>query len=176
MKKLLITGFDPFGAWWRQLFGGSEGKQGKGLFPATAQFTDDLHALGQLIQDGTRNLFETMVRFDAPDTGLTIGGDWKNLDNLNYLEGKTLDFVDEKAYLGTISAHVDGGVPVVTMDCGPLDARKVGELFYFLQLCCAISAYVLEVNPFNQPGAEIYKRNMFTLLRKPGYDNEIFVK
>ena len=168
--------FDPFGAWWRQLFGGSEGKQGKGLFPATAQFTDDLHALGQLIQDGTRNLFETMVRFDALEAGLTIGADWKNLDNLNYLEGKTLDYVDEKAYLGTISAHVDGGVPVITMDCGTLDARKVGELFYFLQLCCAVSAYVLEVNPFNQPGAEIYKRNMFTLLRKPGYDNEIFVK
>lgn len=176
----LFTGFEPgfraFAAWWQQLFGGSEGKNGKGLFPATAAFTDDLHTLGQLIQDGQRNLFETMVRFDPPENKLTIGGDWKNLDNLNYLEGKTLDFVDEKAYLGTISAHVDGGVPVITMDCGVLDERKVGELFYFLQLCSAISAHVLQVNPFNQPGTEIYKRNMFTLLGKPGYDNQNFVK
>lgn len=180
-KKIeIFAGFEPdfrtFAAWWQQLFGGSEGKNKKGLFPATAAFPDDLHTLGQMIQDGERNLFETMVRFDAPENRLTIGGDWKNLDNLNYLEGKTLDFVDEKAYLGTISAHVDGGVPVITMDCGALDQRKLGELFYFFQLCSAISAHVLQVNPFNQPGTEIYKRNMFTLLGKPGYDNQNFVK
>ena len=100
----------------------------------------------------------------------TIGSDWKNLDGLNYLEGKTLDFVDEKAYLGTVAAHVDGGVPVITMDCGELNDRKVGELFYFLELCCGVSAYILDVNPFNQPGVELYKRNMFQLLGKPGYE------
>ena len=163
-------GFKTFGGWWQQLFGESEGKDGKGLFPATAELTADLHSLGQMIQDGERNLFETMVRFDAPDARLTIGGDWKNLDGLNYLEGKTLDFVDEKAYLGTVAAHVDGGVPVITMDCGPLNDRKVGELFFYLELCCGVSAYILGVNPFNQPGVELYKRNMFHLLGKPGYE------
>ena len=163
-------GFRMLGSWWQQLFGESEGKDGKGLFPATAEFTTDLHSLGQLIQSGQRNLFETMVRFDPPEKKLSIGGDWKNLDGLNYLEGKTLDYVDENACLGTIGAHVDGGVPVITMDCGELTARKVGELFYFLELCCAVSAYILGVNPFNQPGVELYKRNMFQLLGKPGYD------
>ena len=163
-------GFKMFGGWWQQLMGESEGKDGKGIFPATAELTADLHSLGQLIQQGERNLFETMVRFDAPEQKLTIGGDWKNLDGLNYLEGRTLDFVDEKAFLGTVAAHVDGGVPVITMDCGELNDRKVGELFYFLELCCGVSAYILGVNPFNQPGVELYKRNMFQLLGKPGYE------
>ena len=163
-------GFRMFGGWWQQLFGESEGKDGKGIFPVTAELTADLHSLGQMIQQGQRNIFETMVRFDPPEQTYTIGGDWKNLDGLNYLEGKTLDFVDEKAYLGTLSAHVDGGVPVISMECGPLNPRTVGELFYFLELCCAISAYILGVNPFNQPGVELYKRNMFQLLGKPGYE------
>ena len=163
-------GFRAFGLWWQQLFGESEGKDGKGLFPATAELTADLHSLGQLIQQGQRNLFETMVRFDAPDKKMTIMGDVQNLDGLNYLEGKTLDFVDEQAYLGTVAAHCDGGVPVITMDCGELTARTVGELFYFLELSCGISAYILGVNPFNQPGVELYKRNMFELLGKPGYE------
>ena len=163
-------GFKMFGGWWQQLFGESEGKDGKGLFPVTAEFTADLHSLGQMIQQGQRNIFETMVRFDPPAARYTIGSDWKNLDGLNYLEGKTLDFVDEKAYLGTVAAHVDGGVPVITMDCGELNERKVGELFYFLELCCGVSAYILDVNPFNQPGVELYKRNMFQLLGKPGYE------
>lgn len=163
-------GFKMFGGWWQQLFGESEGKDGKGIFPVTAEFTADLHSLGQMIQQGQRNIFETMVRFDAPEAKYTIGSDWKNLDGLNYLEGKTLDFVDEKAYLGTLAAHVDGGVPVITMDCGELNDRKVGELFYFLELCCGVSAYILGVNPFNQPGVELYKRNMFQLLGKPGYE------
>ena len=163
-------GFKMFGGWWQQLFGESEGKDGKGLFPVTAEFTADLHSLGQMIQQGQRNIFETMVRFDPPAALYTIGSDWKNLDGLNYLEGKTLDFVDEKAYLGTVAAHVDGGVPVITMDCGELNDRKVGELFYFLELCCGVSAYILDVNPFNQPGVELYKRNMFQLLGKPGYE------
>ncbi len=163
-------GFKMFGGWWQQLFGESEGKEGKGIFPVYAELTADLHSLGQMIQQGERNIFETMVRFDVPQQKYTIGGDWKNLDGLNYLEGKTLDFVDEKAYLGTVAAHVDGGVPVITMDCGELNPRKVGELFYFLELCCGVSAYILGVNPFNQPGVEMYKRNMFQLLGKPGYE------
>jgi len=124
-------GFKMFGAWWQQLFGESEGKKGKGLFPATAEFTADLHSLGQLIQQGERNLFETMVRFDPPEQKYTIGAEWKNLDGLNYLEGKTLDFVDEQAYFGTVAAHVDGGVPVITMDMGELNDEKLGEMFYF---------------------------------------------
>ena len=162
-------GFKMMGAWWQQLFGESEGKDGKGIFPATAEFTPDLHSLGQMIQQGERNVFETMIRFDAPANKHTIGSDYKNLDGLNYLESKTLDFVDEQAYRGTLAAHVDGGVPVITMEAGTLDAAKVGELFWFFELACGISAYVLGVNPFNQPGVEYYKRNMFELLGKPGY-------
>ena len=163
-------GFKMLGGWWQQLFGESEGKDGKGIFPATAELTADLHSLGQMIQEGERNMFETMVRFDAPEAKYTIGSDYKNLDGLNYLAGKTLDFVDEKAYLGTMAAHVDGGVPVITMDVGELNERKLGELFYFLELCCGVSAYMLGVNPFNQPGVEMYKKNMFQLLGKPGYE------
>ena len=165
-------GFKMFGGWWQQLFGESEGKDGKGIFPVTAELTADLHSLGQMIQQGQRNIFETMVRFAPPEKKMVIKGDDKNLDGLNYLEGKTLDFVDEKAYLGTLAAHVDGGVPVITMDCGELNDRKVGELFFFLELCCGVSAYVLDVNPFNQPGVEFYKRNMFQLLGKPGYEKQ----
>ena len=164
-------GFKMMGAWWQQLYGESEGKDGKGIFPATAEFTADLHSLGQMIQQGERNIFETMVRFDPPESKFTIAGDYKNLDGLNYLEGKTLDFVHEQAYRGTLNAHVDGGVPVITMDMGPLTNEKLGEIFYFFQLSCGISAYVLGVNPFNQPGVECYKRNMFELLGKPGYEN-----
>ena len=163
-------GFKMLGGWWQQLFGESEGKDGKGIFPATAEFTADLHSLGQMIQQGERNLFETMIRFDAPEQTMTIGGDYKNQDGLNYLEGKTLDFVDEKAFLGTLAAHVDGGVPVITMDMGALTNEKLGEMFYFFELACGVSAYMLGVNPFNQPGVEFYKRNMFQLLGKPGYE------
>ena len=174
-KKIeLFASFEPgfrmMGGWWQQLFGESEGKDGKGIFPATAELTADLHSLGQMIQQGERNLFETMVRFDAPKDRAVIEFDSKDLDGLNYLCGKSLDFVDEKAYLGTMAAHVDGGVPVITMDMGELCDEKMGEMFYFLELCCGISAYTLGVNPFNQPGVELYKRNMFTLLGKPGYE------
>ncbi len=164
-------GFKMFGGWWQQLFGESEGKDGKGLFPVTAEFTADLHSLGQMIQQGQRNIFETMVRFAPPEQTAVVGADYKNLDGLNYLAGKTLDFVDEQAYLGTVAAHVDGGVPVLTIDAGRLDEKKLGELFYFLELSCGVSAYLLGVNPFNQPGVELYKRNMFHLLGKPGYEN-----
>ena len=171
----LLAGFDPgfraFGNWWQQLFGESEGKDGKGIFPVSAEFTTDLHSLGQMIQQGQRNLFETMVRFDPPENPFIIGGDWKNLDGLNYLEGRRLDEVDEKAWLGTVSAHVDGGISVINLDCGRLNDRKVGELFYFMELSCAISACVLGVNPFNQPGVGHYKRNMYGLLGRAGYEN-----
>ena len=163
-------GFKMFGGWWQQLFGESEGKDGKGIFPVTAEFTADLHSLGQMIQQGERNIFETMIRFDAPQQRYVIGSDYKDLDGLNYLEGKTLDFVDEKAFLGTVAAHVDGGVPVMTMDMGELNDQKLGEMFYFFELSCGVSAYMLGVNPFNQPGVEFYKRNMFQLLGKPGYE------
>ncbi|HIQ68239.1 MAG TPA: glucose-6-phosphate isomerase [Candidatus Faecousia excrementigallinarum] len=170
----ILESFEPsfkmMGGWWQQLFGESEGKDGKGIFPVTAELTADLHSLGQMIQQGERNIFETMVRFDAPENKMVIGGDYKNLDGLNYLEGKTLDFVDEQAFRGTLAAHVDGGVPVITVDMGELNAWKLGELFYFFELSCGISAYMLGVNPFNQPGVEYYKRNMFKLLGKPGYE------
>lgn len=171
----LLASFEPgfcaFARWWQQLMGESEGKDGKGLFPATAELTADLHSLGQLIQQGERNLFETMVRFDGPEQEMRLIADVRNLDGLNYLEGKTLAFVEEQAFLGTVSAHADGGVPVIVMDCGQLDAQKVGELFYFLELSCAVSAYVLGVNPFDQPGVEQYKQNMFALLGKPGAES-----
>ena len=163
-------GFKMMGGWWQQLFGESEGKDGKGIFPVSAELTADLHSLGQMIQQGERNIFETMVRFDAPDRRSMITADWKNLDGLSYLEGKTLDFVDEQAYLGTLAAHVDGGVPVITMEMGELNDAKLGEMFYFFELACGVSAYLLGVNPFNQPGVEFYKRNMFHLLGKPGYE------
>ena len=163
-------GFRMMGGWWQQLFGESEGKDGKGIFPVCAEFTPDLHSLGQMIQQGERNIFETMIRFDAPEKKYTITGDQKNLDALNYLEGKTLDFVDEQAFQGTLAAHVDGNVPVITVDMGELTNEKLGEMFYFFELACGVSAYMLGVNPFNQPGVEFYKRNMFRLLGKPGYE------
>ena len=162
-------GFKMFGGWWQQLFGESEGKDGKGIFPVTAEFTADLHSLGQMIQQGQRNLFETVVRFAPPQKKATIEVDWKNLDGLNYLEGKSLDFVEEQAFLGTLAAHVDGGVPVMVLQTDRVSADTLGELFFFFELSCGISAYMLGVNPFNQPGVEFYKKNMFHLLGKPGY-------
>ena len=126
--------------------------------------------MGQMIQQGERNIFETMVRFDPPVQELIIESDYKNLDGLNYLAGKSLAFVDEQAFQGTLAAHVDGNVPVITIDMGALNTRKLGEIFYFFELACGISAYMLDVNPFDQPGVEFYKRNMFRLLGKPGYE------
>lgn len=156
--------FEYMGRWWQQLFGESEGKEGKGIFPACAQFTTDLHSMGQLIQQGERNLFETVVRFAPPSRDLRIEIDWKNLDDLNYLSGKTVSYVEENAYQGVLQAHVDGDVPVVVLRCGEMNARTMGYLFYFFQLSCGLSAYLLGVNPFNQPGVEDYKRNMMTNL------------
>ena len=163
-------GFKMMGGWWQQLFGESEGKDGKGIFPVTAEFTADLHSLGQMIQQGERNIFETMVRFAPPMEMAFVSADEKDLDGLNYLAGKTLDFVDEQAFRGTLAAHVDGGVPVITVDMGELTEQKLGEMFYFFELSCGVSAYMLGVNPFNQSGVEFYKRNMFQLLGKPGYE------
>ena len=161
-------GFRAMGGWWQQLFGESEGKDGQGLFPAYAELTADLHSLGQLIQDGRRNLFETMVRFDPPAKKMLIGQDVKDLDGLNYLAGKPLSYVEEQAFQGTMAAHADGGCPVISIDCGALTEENVGALFWFFELSCAVSAYLLGVNPFDQPGVEGYKRNMLQLLGKPG--------
>ena len=161
-------GFRAMGGWWQQLFGESEGKDGQGLFPAYAELTADLHSLGQLIQDGRRNLFETMVRFDPPAKKMLIGQDVKDLDGLNYLAGKPLSYVEEQAFQGTMAAHADGGCPVLSIDCGALNEATLGELFYFFELSCAVSAYLLGVNPFDQPGVEAYKKNMFELLGRPG--------
>ena len=169
----LLCAYEPafgyFARWWQQLFGESEGKDGKGIFPCTAEFTADLHSLGQMIQQGERNLFETVVRFAPCRRKTLIEKDYRDLDGLNYLEGKSLDFVEEQAFLGTLSAHTDGGVPVLLVQADEICDRAVGELFFFFELSCGISAYLLGVNPFNQPGVEHYKRNMFQLLGKPGY-------
>lgn len=168
----LLAGWEPgfrtFGLWWQQLFGHSEGKDGKGLFPVSVEFTEDLHTLGQILQQGPRNFLETLVRFDPPEQKHTIGGQWKDLDGLNYLEGKTLDHVEEQAYQAAIAAHTDSGTGIITMDCGTLNEAALGELFYFLELSCGVSACVLGGNPFAQPGMEPYKTNLFRLLGKPG--------
>lgn len=156
--------FEYMGRWWQQLFGESEGKDGKGIFPTCAQFTTDLHSMGQLIQQGERNLFETVVRFAPPSRDIRIEIDWKNLDDLNYLSGKTVSYVEENAYQGVLQAHVDGDVPVVVLRCGDMSPRMLGYLMYFFQLSCGLSAYLLGVNPFNQPGVEAYKKNMMTNL------------
>lgn len=170
----LLSSFEPrfglFGTWWQQLFAQSEGKDGKGIFPVHAEFSADLYCLGQLIQQGERNLFETMLRFDPPELPYTIGSDVNDLDGLNYLADKPLHHVQEQAYMAAVDAHSDSGVPVITMDCGKLDDRKVGELFFFFQLACGISAYILGVNPSDQPGMAVYKRNLFSLLGRPGQD------
>ncbi len=156
--------------WFKQLFGESEGKCGKGLFPASAVFSTDLHSMGQYIQEGERLLFETTVVFDKPKTEVTIGMEESNADGLNFLAGKTMAFVNRKAFEGTVLAHVDGGVPNVVLELPEMDAYNFGWLVYFLETVCAVSGYTLGVNPFNQPGVESYKRNMFALLGKPGYE------
>lgn len=156
--------------WWKQLFGESEGKENKGIYPSGAEFTTDLHSLGQYIQEGRRNLFETVINIVKTDSNIKINIDEDNLDGLNYLSGKTMDFVNKKAMEGTIQAHVDGGVPNIVLNIDKLDAQTIGHLLYFFELACAMSGNLLEVNPFNQPGVEKYKSNMFRLLKKPGYE------
>ena len=156
--------------WWKQLYGESEGKDNKGLFPASVIFSTDLHSLGQYIQDGRRTLFETVVLIDTPKHQITLGNDPENVDGLNYLEGRTMAFVNEKAYEGTVLAHNDGGVPNVVIHASDFSEDTLGQLIYFFEKACAISGYMLGVNPFDQPGVESYKKNMFALLGKPGYE------
>lgn len=162
--------FVQLGEWWKQLFGESEGKDGTGLLPDSATFTTDLHSLGQFIQQGSKVLFESILNIVHPESDVAIPGDPDNLDGLNYLEGKTLDYVSKKAMEGTIDAHVNSGkVPNIVVDVEKMDAKHLGAIMYFYMRACAMSAYLNKINPFNQPGVEIYKKNMFHLLGKPGY-------
>ena len=156
--------------WFKQLYGESEGKDNKGIYPSSVIFSTDLHSLGQYIQDGKRNLFETVVLFDKCKKEITLGTDPTNVDGLNFLSGKTMSFVNQKAFEGTILAHNDGGVPNIVLNVEQMDEANLGYLIYFLEKACAISGYILGVNPFNQPGVESYKKNMFALLGKPGYE------
>ena len=156
--------------WWKQLFGESEGKDGKGIYPTGAEFTTDLHSLGQYIQQGRRNLFETVINIKESDSDININQDEDNLDELNYLVGKGLDYVNKKAMEGTIAAHLEGDVPNIVITMDKLNAYNLGHLIYFFELACAMSGKILGVNPFDQPGVEKYKTNMFRLLGKPGYE------
>ena len=159
-----------FAEWWKQLYGESEGKDGKGIYVASASFSTDLHSLGQMIQDGERNIFETVLQVTAPVSEQVIPFDEANLDGLNFLAGKTMDYVNKQAFLGTLLAHVDGGVPNIVLEFPEISAFAYGYLAYFFEFACGVSAYTLGINPFNQPGVEAYKKNMFALLGKPGYE------
>ena len=169
----ILVNYEPkmhyFTEWWKQLYGESEGKEQKGIFPAGVDFTTDLHSMGQYIQEGRRNLFETVIAINKPNSNITINPDDDNLDGLNYLAGKKLDFVNKKAIEGTIKAHVSGDVPNIVINLERLDETVIGQLIYFFEKACAMSGIILGVNPFNQPGVEEYKKNMFKLLEKPGY-------
>ena len=169
----ILVNYEPklhyFIEWWKQLFGESEGKDRKGVFPAGVDYTTDLHSMGQYVQDGRRNLFETVINVKTPNLNVRLNADDDNLDGLNYLTGKDLDYVNKKAMEGTIEAHVTGGVPNILVTIEELNEENIGELIYFFELACGISGNILGVNPFNQPGVEEYKKNMFRLLEKPGY-------
>lgn len=156
--------------WWKQLFGESEGKDQKGLFPASVDLTTDLHSMGQFIQDGSRIMFETVMELENPSLDVTINEEPVDLDGLNYLSGKTLDFINKSAMKGTQLAHTDGNVPNLSVKLPKQDEFSLGQLFYFFEFACGVSGYILGVNPFNQPGVESYKANMFALLGKPGYE------
>ncbi len=158
--------------WWKQLFGESEGKDNKGLFPASVVFSTDLHSMGQYIQDGRRSLFETVVLFDKAKQDIFIGNDPENVDGLNFLEGKSMAYINQKAFEGTVLAHTDGGVPNIVLHAPDFSEQTLGQIIYFFEKACAISGYMLGVNPFDQPGVESYKKNMFALLGKPGYESE----
>ncbi len=172
----IMANFNPklhyFAEWWKQLYGESEGKNGKGIFPASVNFTSDLHSMGQYIQEGQRNLFETVLSVAQPNSKIVIDKNKDNLDGLNYLAGKQIDEVNKMAELGTILAHVDGGVPNIHIEIPLLNEYYLGQLIYFYEIACGISGYILNINPFNQPGVEVYKKNMFALLEKPGFENE----
>ncbi|SHI07156.1 glucose-6-phosphate isomerase [Sporanaerobacter acetigenes] len=169
----MLTSYEPslfyLQEWWKQLFGESEGKDLKGIYPSSASFTTDLHSLGQLIQDGRRNIFETVINIEEPKVDMILKEDKENLDGLNFLSGKTIDFVNKKAFEGTLMAHTSGGVPNIILNIEKMNEYNFGKLIYFFEKSCAISGYLLGVNPFNQPGVEEYKKNMFRLLGKPGY-------
>ena len=172
----ILANYEPklhyFTEWWKQLFGESEGKEGRGIFPAGVDFTTDLHSMGQYIQQGRRNLFETVLTVEKSNSDITIKLDEDNLDGMNFVAGKDLDFVNKKAMEGTIQAHVSGGVPNIVIHLDKLEEETIGGLIYFFELACAVSGNILGVNPFNQPGVEEYKKNMFHLLGKPGYENQ----
>ena len=173
-KKIeLLVGCEPcfrfFAEWWKQLYGESQGKEHKGLFPASVEFTADLHSMGQYIQEGERLMFETVVQF-APRGNITIPNDPENVDGLNFLSGKSLSFVAQQAMQGIILAHVSGGVPNIRIQMPQISAQSVGYLIYFFELACGLSGHLLQINPFNQPGVEAYKNNMYALLGKPGYE------
>ena len=176
-KKIeIVCNFQPklhyFAEWWKQLYGESEGKAQKGIFPAACDFTTDLHSMGQWIQQGERSIFETVISVETPNEKLLFPHDDENLDGLNFLEGKRVDEVNKMAELGTRLAHVDGGVPNILVNVPELNAYYLGQLIYFFEKACGISGLLEEVNPFNQPGVEAYKKNMFALLNKPGYEAE----
>ncbi len=173
--EMLIT-YEPratyFIEWFKQLFGESEGKDNKGIFPAGATFSTDLHSLGQFIQSGSRNIFETVLKANTAEKEIVIGESEGDLDGLNFLSGKSVQYVNDSAYLGTVLAHTDGGVPNIVLEFDAYDAYNFGYLVYFFEKACAVSGYLLGVNPFDQPGVEAYKKNMFALLGKPGYEQE----
>ncbi len=172
----ILVNYEPslqyFSEWWKQLYGESEGKDHKGIYPASVNFSTDLHSMGQFIQEGSRNLFETVLQIDQPEADLTIEAEEQDLDGLNFLAGKTIDFVNKKAFQGTLLAHTDGGVPNMVVAIPELSPYWYGCLVYFFEKACGISGYLLGVNPFDQPGVEAYKKNMFALLGKPGFEEE----
>ena len=172
----MLINYEPavqyFAEWWKQLYGESEGKDFKGIYPSSANFSTDLHSLGQYVQEGRRDIFETVLHVEEPKSDWTIEAEEQDLDGLNYLAGKTMDYVNEKAYQGTLLAHTDGQVPNLIVHLPKLDAYTFGYVVYFFEIACAISGYLLGVNPFDQPGVEAYKKNMFALLGKPGFEAE----
>jgi glucose-6-phosphate isomerase len=176
-KKIeIMVNYEPslhyFTEWWKQLYGESEGKDNKGIFPAGVDFSTDLHSMGQYIQDGLRNIFETVLSVEESDKDIMIEEDELNLDGLNFIAGKSMDFINKKAFEGTLLAHNDGGVPNLILKIPKLDEFNLGYLVYFFEIACAMSGYLLGVNPFNQPGVEAYKKNMYALLGKPGFEKE----
>lgn len=172
----LLVNYEPqlqyFSEWWKQLYGESEGKDNRGIFPASVNFSTDLHSMGQYIQEGRRFIFETVINVENPRRDLEIKEDKDDLDGLNYLTGKTIDFVNHKAFEGTLLAHTDGDVPNLVLNIKTMDEYTFGQMVYFFEIACAVSGYMLGINPFDQPGVEAYKKNMFALLGKPGYEAE----
>jgi len=172
----VLVSYEPtlqyFIEWWKQLYGESEGKEGKGIFPAGVTYTADLHSMGQYLQEGMRTLFETVISVGSPANTLQIPIDPQNLDGLNFLSGKRMSEVNRMAELGTLLAHFDGGVPNIRINIPAINENSLGQLIYFFEFSCALSGYAMGINPFDQPGVEAYKKNMFALLGKPGFEQE----